>query len=62
MEIIVNELEDRSIEIVQLKKKRLKISRALGTSFKILKVYQNTHSWSLRKDGRNWSGKKCFNK
>ena len=27
MEIIVNELEDRSIEIVQLKNKRLKISR-----------------------------------
>ena len=62
MEIIVNELEDRSIEIVQLKKKRLKISRDLGTSFKISKVYQNTRSWSLRKDGRNWSGKKCFNK
>lgn len=27
MEIIFNELEDRSIEIVQLKNKRLKISR-----------------------------------
>lgn len=62
MEVIVNELEDRSTEIVQLKKKRLKMSRALGTSFKISKVYQNTCSWSLRKDARNWSRKKCFNK
>ena len=124
VEIIVNELEDRSIEIVQLKKKRLKINRALenswtrlsdftftfhfhalekematnsrvlawripgmeepgglpsiglhrvghdwsdlaaaaGTSFKISKVYQNTCSWSLRKDARNWSRKKYCNK